>query len=134
MNPYKTPTNTSIRIRRESKPSPPEREDNKKQNTMASPPPLVHETSAPTIVSLQQSDIDSIVLQLKSNMHDDISKTIRSCLKQEIEMCVKEATQPLLDEINTLKTDNEKLRADVDALEQYSRRELIRFSGIKEVY
>jgi hypothetical protein len=31
-----------------------------------------------------------------------------------------------------LKLDNTKLKADIDALEQYGRRELIRFSGIVE--
>lgn len=130
MNPLNTP-NTPIRIRRDSKPSPPVRDDNKKQNTMSSPPYSL-QNPAPTIVALQQSDIDSIVLQLKATMHEDITATIRTCLKNEIENCVKEAMKPLLHEIDALKIENDKLKADVDALEQYSRRELIRFSGIKE--
>jgi hypothetical protein len=35
-------------------------------------------------------------------------------------------------EIEVLKLSNTKLKADIDALEQYGRRELIRFSGIVE--
>ena len=39
---------------------------------------------------------------------------------------------PLLQQIDSLKNENSKLKADVDALEQKSRRELVRFSGITE--
>jgi hypothetical protein len=41
-------------------------------------------------------------------------------------------TQPLRDEIDKLKYENRKLREDLDSVEQYGRRSLIRISGIPE--
>jgi uncharacterized membrane protein len=41
-------------------------------------------------------------------------------------------TQPLREEIDKLKYENRKLREDLDSVEQYGRRSLIRISGIPE--
>jgi hypothetical protein len=41
-------------------------------------------------------------------------------------------TQPLGEEIDKLKYENRKLREDLDSVEQYGRRSLIRISGIPE--
>ena len=41
-------------------------------------------------------------------------------------------TQPLREEIDKLKYENRKLREDLDSVEQYGRRRLIRISGIPD--
>jgi len=91
---------------------------------------------SPTTLTIHPSDLSNLVIQLKQALKDEISETItetiRSCLKHEIESCVKEAMHFLIQEIDSLKVENSKLKGDIDALEQYSRRELIRFSGINE--
>ena len=137
---YNTPAST--RLRRDSKPSPPQRSDTKKQNIMSSPTfqsQADHHSSQagistsikaavdfPTTLTLHPSDLSSLVIQLKQDeISETITETIRSCLKHEIESCVKEATHFLIQEMDSLKVENSKLKGDIDALEQYSRRELI---------
>ena len=140
---YNTPASTGLR--RDSKPSPPQRSDTKKQNIMSSPTfqsQADHHSSqagistsikaavdSPTTLTLHPSDLSSLLIQLKQALKDEISETItetiRSCLKHEIESCVKEATHFLIQEMDSLKVENSKLKGDIDALEQYSRRELI---------
>lgn len=43
----------------------------------------------------------------------------------KLKVVVKEATHFLIQEMDSLKVENSKLKGDIDALEQYSRRELI---------
>ena len=43
---------------------------------------------------------------------------------------INEKTAPLLTKIDNLEKENRKLKNEVDALEQYRRRSLIRISGI----
>jgi hypothetical protein len=45
---------------------------------------------------------------------------------------INEKTAPLLTKIDNLEKENRKLKNEVDALEQYRRRSLIRISGIPE--
>lgn len=173
-------TPDSYRIRRDSKPSPPDRDYFKKQNTMSSPnlqnidnfanmidpnaqhgsqilvnspnyqhippptpgvgtpPPTLPgvTTSPPTqgvaSFALQPADMANIVEQLKSVLREELGTAIRTFLKSEIDSCVKETLQSVRHEIDFLKLENAKLKADIDAQEQYSRRELVRVSGISE--
>ena len=151
-----TPDN---RFRRLSKPSPPEREAEyiKKPNMTTSPlfsqrfpsprhaspvldprlqhmsSPYDHEaTSQPTSFALQSSDINNIVVQLKSALSDEIQIMIHSLFKTELERAIKESFQGLTNQVETLKQENAQLRDEIDALEQYGRRELMRFSGLPE--
>jgi hypothetical protein len=41
-------------------------------------------------------------------------------------------TEPLVQKISKLETENKQLQKDLDALEQYGRRSLIRISGLSE--
>jgi hypothetical protein len=72
------------------------------------------------------------VLQLRSILRDEITNIIKSVFKDEIENYIKDSLHTVTNKIEVLKLDNTKLKADIDALEQYGRRELIRFSGIVE--
>jgi hypothetical protein len=72
------------------------------------------------------------VLQLKSVLRDEITNIIKSVFKDEIENYIKDSLHTVTNEIEVLKLDNTKLKADIDALEQYGRRERIRFNGIVE--
>jgi hypothetical protein len=67
-------------------------------------------------------------MQLKTMLSDEIQSTIQIVFKTELENAVK----GFIDEIDTLEKENAQLRDEVDSLEQYGRRELIRFSGIVE--
>ena len=67
-------------------------------------------------------------MQLKTMLSDEIQSTIQIVFKTELENAVK----GFIDEIDTLKKENAQLRDEVDSLEQYGRRELMRFSGIVE--
>lgn len=99
---YNTPASTGLR--RDSKPSPPQRSDTKKQNIMSSPTfqsQADHHSSQagistsikaavdfPTTLTLHPSDLSSLVIQLKQDeISETITETIRSCLKHEIESC-----------------------------------------------
>ena len=74
----------------------------------------------PQQFAISDSDIQKIAEAVKASIMSDITELI------------KIHTQPLEDQINKLKSENIKLREDVDAVEQYGRRSLIRISGIPE--
>ncbi|CAC5379801.1 unnamed protein product [Mytilus coruscus] len=144
-----TPDNTN-RLRRLSKPSPPENESVKRyimssQSDPDSPPvdidPSVihHATVSAGLSSLQyqqvqepniqsqtitcslaESDIIKIALQLKELLHDEIDYTIKATIQQ------------YKFEIDKLSKENQSLRDDIDALEQYGRRDLLRINGIPD--
>lgn len=65
-------------------------------------------------------------------LSDEIQSTIQIVFKTELENAVKGSIQGFIDEIDTSKKENAQLRDEVDSLEQYGRRELMRFSGIVE--
>ena len=65
-------------------------------------------------------------------LSDEIQSTIQIVFKTELENAVKGSIQGFIDEIDTLKKENAQLRDEVDSLEQYGRRELMRFSGVVE--
>ena len=148
-------TPETCRLRRLSKPSPPERDQLKKPNTMTSPNFLVQNinpmdssnqvhipsagaynlpppTIQPTTFALLPSDLSNIVQQLRTILREEISQSIKCLLQDEIQSSIKDAFSTMQNDIQQLKLENSKLRADVDALEQYGRRELVRFSGIVE--
>jgi hypothetical protein len=57
---------------------------------------------------------------------------VKSVIQSDIQEMVAVETGPLKEEIKTLKRENMELRLQVDDLEQYGRRPLIRISGIPE--
>jgi hypothetical protein len=71
-------------------------------------------------LTISSEDIQKIAMAIKSVIQSDIKDMVA------IEM------QPLKDELNALKHENFKLRYQIDDLEQYGRRPLIRVSGIPE--
>ncbi|CAC5395379.1 unnamed protein product [Mytilus coruscus] len=161
-----TPNSKYPRYRRESKPSPPERDFYKKQNIMSSPGLLEHHNINPNNpgtpqqgmsfnpqihpshsnslygqpnsqgpsqpLALQSCDIANIVTQLKFALNEEIQNTIKSLFTIELDAILKNALEPYAQEVQVLKQENTKLKADIDSLEQYGRRELVRFSGIDE--
>ena len=84
-------------------------------------------SSEPASFALQPSDLHNIVLQLKTMLSDEIESTIQIVFKTELENAVKGSIQGFIDEIDTSKKENAQLRDEVDSLEQYGRRELMRF-------
>ena len=107
--------------------------------------PSVHVLSNP----INPTDILQIASELRSLMLPEISAIIKQQipdLKTIVCEAVQAATRPLQEEIQTLKTENDQLKkaytdlekrivqieADKDALEQYSRRNSLRISGIPE--
>lgn len=82
--------------------------------------------------ALQQSDLQNIIQQLKQTIHDEIQETLSVTIKLEVEKAVKCALKSYESQIDKLTLENVKLREDVDSLEQYGRRELMRVSGIEE--
>jgi hypothetical protein len=71
-----------------------------------------------------------IYKKLKSVLREEITIIIKSVFKDEIENYTKDSLHTVTNEIEVLKLDNTKLKAAIDVLEQYGRRELIRFRGI----
>ena len=156
----------SDRYRRNSKPTPPEREAQSKKPNMTSSPsfsvnpdtlvtqypsmstidpcinayiqhastPMQPNISLPPPASfaLQPSDLGNIVSQIRTMLHDEIQNTIHNLIKVEIENAVKNAFKTFKAEIESLKAENAMLHDDLDALEQYGRRDLMRFGGIAE--
>ena len=96
------------------------------------PQSAIYNSPPPTSFVLHPTDLHNIVTQLKDMMHSEIQTMIQTLFKQEIETTIKNALQSFTREIETLKAENEILRDEVDSLEQYGRRDLVRFSGIVE--
>jgi hypothetical protein len=78
-------------------------------------------TSIPHQFKISDQDIQKIADAVKANIMTDITNLVLS------------HTQPLGEEIDKLKYENRKLREDLDSVEQYGRRSLIRISGIPEL-
>lgn len=96
------------------------------QPPFSSPPPPTYS------FALQQSDLQTIVQQLRQTIHDEIQQSLSATIKQEVEKAVKSALQSYETKIDRLTVENVKLKDDIDSLEQYGRRELMRVSGIEE--
>lgn len=109
--------------------------DPRLQATTSTPyagPSPSQQTSQPTSFALQQSDMSTILSQLKVFMHEEIQSTFKNFFKSELESALKGTIQGLNNQIDGLRQENAQLRDEIDSLEQYSRRELVRFSGIPE--
>ncbi|CAG2247340.1 unnamed protein product [Mytilus edulis] len=146
-----TPDINKHRLRRDSKPSPPVQESSKRfimssptcPETSKSPsinvdPSVIRHApikaglssfdhlppsksiSQPITCTLSQSDVTRIALELKQMLHSEIDYTIKATIDQYKQ------------EINTLTNENQKLRDDLDSLEQYGRRDLMRINGIPD--
>ena len=63
---------------------------------------------------------------------EEIQNTVQTLFKTEFENAIQSSMSTFLSEIDSLKQENAKLRDEVDSLEQYGRRELIRVGGIPE--
>lgn len=61
-----------------------------------------------------------------------IASTVKTSILSDINHLVELKTKPLVNTIAKLQNENKKLREDLDSLEQYGRRSLIRISGIPE--
>jgi seryl-tRNA synthetase len=61
-----------------------------------------------------------------------IADAVKSKLSEDIVKIINEKTAPLITKIDNLEKENRKLKNEVDVLEQYGRRSLIRISGIPE--
>lgn len=119
-----TPISTP-RLRRDSKPTPPDRLLSKKSRLQMSTDSLDMESNIEHILSEQSGVLKSCDLQ-------NIAEAVKAALMPDIRKLISAATAPLEHEIVSLKAENEKLRDSIDGLEQYGRRPLIRVTGINE--
>ncbi|OWF36741.1 hypothetical protein KP79_PYT25993 [Mizuhopecten yessoensis] len=62
----------------------------------------------------------------------DIAVAVRDMLVEEISSLIQKEMAPLRVELDAIKLENQDLRLKLDDLEQYSRRPLVRISGIPE--
>ena len=128
-----TPTPSTKRQLRTSHPTPPEKLDIKKHKTdileMNSEDDMsvAFDNSQPIVsahISLSDEDVQRIAAAVKIRIQQNIHKIVDEIIEVK--------TKPLVDRISQLESDNRKLRYDLDELEQYGRRSLIRVSGIPE--
>ena len=77
-----------------------------------------------TPVTISAEGMQSIVEAVKA--------AIRESLRDEISTIVSEKIKPLNDQVDKLRCENHQLRMQLDELEQYGRRPLVRISGIRE--
>ena len=61
-----------------------------------------------------------------------ISKAVKAEILADINKLIHARTEPLVPKISKLETENKQLQKDLDALEQYGRRSLVRISGLSE--
>ena len=71
-----------------------------------------------------KGEMQSIVEPVKAAIHES--------LRDEISTIVSEKIKPLNDQVDKLRCENHQLRMQLDELEQYGRRPLVRISGIRE--
>ncbi|OWF46266.1 hypothetical protein KP79_PYT26248 [Mizuhopecten yessoensis] len=71
-------------------------------------------------MSISESDVDRI------------AKAVRGLLLEDINTAVERQIAPLVDRVSKLEAENDVLRLQLDDLEQYGRRPLVRFSGFPE--
>ena len=79
--------------------------------------------------------IQSSISQTVRISEDDINKiaeAVKLSILGDIQQMIDLKTQPLIEKINVLEKVNRQLTNDLDNLEQYGRRSLIRISGIPE--
>jgi alanyl-tRNA synthetase len=62
----------------------------------------------------------------------EISKVVKDEILADINKLIHARTEPLVQKISKLETENKQLEKDIDALEQYGRHSLVRISGLSE--
>lgn len=120
------------RLLRTSNPSPPEREDIAKR---LRPDMLTNTDFDSTVMSATTETIHAIMPQHFTISDEDIQKiadAVKATIMTDIDKLIISHTKPLKEEINKLKHENRKLKEQIDSVEQYGRRSLIRLSGIPE--
>lgn len=123
-----TPNNK--RLQRTSNPNPPEREDSKKSR---------RNNSGSSSINMEKGNLDDIIQSSISQTvkisEDDIKKiaeAVKLSILSDIQQMIDLKTQPLVEKIHDLEKVNRQLTNDLNNLEQYGRRSLIRISGIPE--
>jgi len=121
-------------------------------DTSSTPNKRLHRTSNPTPPErgeYKKTRVDSSDLNTKMDDHfeignmpqhyaissDDIQKiadAVKVAMLTDIEHIIESKTAPLISKIEKLEKENVQLKNDIDELEQYGRRNLIRISGIPE--
>jgi hypothetical protein len=123
-----TPNNK--RLQRTSNPTPPEREDSKKSR---------RNNSSSSKKNMEKGKLDDIIQSSISQTvkisEDDTQKNaeaVKQFILSDIQHMIDLKTQPLIEKVNVLEKVNRQLTNDLDNLEQYGNRNLIRISGIPE--
>lgn len=124
------------RMQRTSNPTPPERSDVKKTKMTGSQLPVKSPSNIQLVdVNVNREIEQSSVMPHLSLSEEDIDK-IATAVKQkitvDIESIITAKTEPLIFRISKLERENNELMANLDSLEQYGRRSLIRVAGISE--
>jgi hypothetical protein len=113
------------RLQRTSNPTPPEPESSKKYKMYMSQNNPEMDFNISDLPITEQFAISDENIQ-------KIADAVKSKLSEDIVKIINEQTAPLITKINNLEKENNKLKNEVDALEQYGRRSFIRISGILE--
>lgn len=124
------------RRHRTSNPTPPERSDVKKTRMTGSQLPV----KSPSNLQLVDVAVDSAIEQSSVKPHfslseediDKIATAVKQKITLDIDSLITAKTEPLIAKISKLERDNKELMANLDSLEQYGRRSLIRVAGISE--
>lgn len=127
-----TPDNSS-RQRRHSRPTPPDRDEKRYKSDFESPlPSILSDTDfqpdhSYNMSKLTEEDIEKVANCIKSKIYNDIEFLIQRAVSEAVEKIVT----PLKADIKRLRDENTRFQGEIDSQEQYSRRELIRVTGIK---
>lgn len=122
---------------RTSNPTPPERVDIKKARS--EPFDSLSDSETNSSNNNEMADaiefVQPLLSQKMSITEEDIikiSKAVKAEILADINKLIHARTEPLVQKISKLEIENKQLQKDLDALEQYGRRSLIRISGLSE--
>lgn len=121
-------TPRSKRLIRTSNPTPPksEKPGKKLRTDMSDTEDMDDQSPETSETSLKQNRISEEDVQR-------IANAVKATILKDVHKLIELETKPLLNTIKDLHNENQKLREDLDSLEQYGRRNLIRISGIPEI-
>ena len=127
-------SNTEQRLQRTSVPTPPEPSNPKKAKTSSRSSESQSMDDSSILLDPSTSIHDLIPQQFKISDEDiqKIADAVKHTITKDIELLIYQKTAPLFQRIENLETENRQLKRDLDALEQYGRRSLIRVTGVKE--
>lgn len=109
--------------------STPDTPDTHHPPTMLHHPPPPFGYPAQYFVNPQPLTLSSDDLQ---KIADVVSASVRASIREEVQDLIQQMVEPIRADVNLLRQENENLRLQLDELEQYGRRSLIRVSGIPE--